>query len=115
MKRKGQKSKTEHQRDKNARSEHRKKTRLNTKRILIAIAVVIIGIALGITINNIITLQLEKAELLDRQIQLKQEKAEFEEKIQQVNSDEYIENEARRILRMVKPKEILFELGDDNE
>ena len=57
---------------------------------------------------NIINLKITEAKTLKEQQALLEQKARLEKTYSQVNSPEYIEQQARQQLKMIKPGEILY-------
>lgn len=72
-------------------------------------------IIIGISIFNIVSLKLAEARVMEEQQELLNKKAMLESIYIQVNSPEYIEQQARHQLRMIKPEEILYVLPDEDE
>jgi Septum formation initiator len=85
----------------------------NARRRLVyaAIFLVIIGI-IAVSAINIVSLKLTEASTLKEQQSLKGQKAKLERIYAEVNSPEYVEQQARQQLKMVKPGEILYVLPD---
>ena len=67
------------------------------------------------TVQNVISLKMEERELLQQQRELEARKAELEEELTQVEEQDYIEQQAREQLHMIKPGEILYLLPDHDE
>lgn len=74
----------------------------------------IISIA-GFLAFNIINLKLTEARVLEEKQELLEQKAMLESIYSQVSSPEYIEQQARYQLKMIKPEEILYILPDKDE
>lgn len=70
---------------------------------------------IGASVFNIISLKLTEAKTLKEQQDLLQQRAKLEKVYSQVDSPEYIEQQARQQLRMIKPGEILFILQDQDK
>ncbi|MBR0598320.1 FtsB family cell division protein [Sinanaerobacter chloroacetimidivorans] len=79
--------------------------------IYFAVFLVIIGLISASAIN-IVTLKINEAKALEEQQALLKQKERLETELSQINSPEYIEQQARQQLRMVKPGEILYVLPD---
>lgn len=79
--------------------------------VYFVILLVILGIVAA-SVVNIISLKLAKAETSKEQQALLEERARLEKVFSQVNSPEYIEQQARQQLRMIKPGEILYVLPE---
>lgn len=63
--------------------------------------------------KNIISLELEHKRLVDKNEELQSERRHLKIELKNVNSKEYIEEQARQQLRMVDPNEIIFVFPDD--
>lgn len=83
---------------------------------LIKTAIIFIVIAVvGVSVKNIFDLKAENKELKHTNKELQSEKESLNEELQNVNDKDYIEEQARIQLRMIKPGEIIYILPDDNE
>ena len=69
----------------------------------------------GVSVFNVISLEITKARTIKEQQDLMQQKAQLERVYSQVSSPEYIEQKARQQLKMIKPGEILYILPDKNK
>lgn len=78
------------------------------------ISLFIVGI-IGVSVFNIASLKLAEARVLEEQQELREQKAMLESIYSQVNSPEYIEQQARHQLKMIRPEEILYVLPDKDE
>lgn len=67
---------------------------------------------IGVSAFNIVNLKLTEARTMKEQQALLEQKDKLEKVYSQVNSPEYIEQQARQQLRMIKPGEILYVLPD---
>ena len=83
------------------------------RRNLIISAVVLLLLA-G-SVRNIIKLELENRRLTLKNRELKETKKELQIELKNVNSKEYIEEQARKQLRLVNPDEILFVFPNDKD
>ena len=75
----------------------------------------IVGILLaiiGFSIFNLVSLKMEEARVQAEYEALLSEKAELEEELSNVDSDEYIEQQAREELKMILPGETLYIISD---
>lgn len=82
--------------------------------VYFVIFLIIIGI-IAVSAFNIINLKLIEARTMKEQQALMQQKEKLEKVYSQVNSPEYIEQQARQQLKMIKPGEILYILPDKNK
>lgn len=106
-------------RTQNKTQDDRKKKRVSARkrrRRLIYLAVVTAALLLVFfTVQNIIGLKMEERELLQEQRELETRKAELEEELTRVDETDYIEQQAREQLHMIKPGEILYLLPEHEE
>lgn len=82
--------------------------------VYLVIFLVIIGIV-AVSVFNIISLKLTESRIMKEQKELTEQKARLERIYSQVNSPEYIEQQARQQLRMIRPGEILYVLPDKDK
>ena len=80
-----------------------------------AIIVAVVLLLLAASVRNIIKLELENRRLRNKQKQLIEQRKELKIELKNVNSKEYIEEQARKQLRLVDPDEILFVFPDEKE
>ncbi|MEG1929826.1 MAG: septum formation initiator family protein [Anaerovorax sp.] len=73
--------------------------------------IVVVGVS-GFNVYNVIN---EEKQVKQEQAQLLKEKQRLEYQLQQIDSLEYIEQQARQLLRMTKPGEILYVLPDPKD
>lgn len=94
-----------------ARNKARKsRRRLIYAAVFIAIAAIIVGSA-----YNVLSLLEEKADMEAEQQRLIEMKERLQEELSNVNTPEYIEQQARSQLRLVMPGEILFILPKEDK
>ncbi|HWQ77698.1 MAG TPA: septum formation initiator family protein [Anaerovoracaceae bacterium] len=89
-----------------------KKTRRRLVYFIIFLAIVGVVTASAI---NIVSLKLTQASVQKEHQDLLDQKARLERIYSQVNSPEYIEQQARQQLRMIKPGEILYVLPQNDK
>jgi cell division protein FtsB len=82
--------------------------------VYFVIFLVILGI-IAASVINIISLKLTEAKTLKEQQALLDQRTRLEKIYSQVNSPEYIEQQARQQLKMIKPGEILYVLPEENQ
>ncbi len=75
---------------------------------MVGIIVVLIAGTVGFSIFNVISLKKEQHDTLAQQEDLKAEKQELEEQLEEINAPENIEEEARNQLRLIMPGETLY-------
>lgn len=99
--------------------DERKKKRVSAqkrRRRLIYLAVITTFlVAVFFTVQNVISLKIEERELLQQQRELEARKAELQEELTQVEEQDYIEQQARQQLHMIKPGEILYLLPEHDD
>ncbi len=76
--------------------------------------VIIIVLLSGAYVRNIVKLEIEHHQLVEQNQKLKEERRQLRIELKNVNSREYIEDQARKQLRLVNPDEILFVFPDQN-
>ncbi len=91
----------------------KKKTRFNPVRLAVTVIMVFMLAGLFVSAKNIVSLHIEKRELESRQEQLEAEKSSKKNELKSVNDLDYIEEQARRQLKMIKPGEVLYILDDE--
>jgi cell division protein DivIC len=78
------------------------------------LAVIVLSIV-GFSVFRIVDLKLEERQLLAQQEALIQEKEKLKEQLANVNNPEFIEEEARKQLKLIMPGETLYILKDDTD
>lgn len=101
--------------EQNRPNRKKKKPVLNRARIIACIVILLVGAVVGVSLKNIISLKIEQSRLEKENQKLTQEKKDLEEELENIGSKEYIEKEAREVLKMVKPNEKLFIIEDGKE
>lgn len=90
------------------RPKRKKRLKINRSRIVMTAIVVILIAALGMSLRNVFLLRSEQKELNEKKQELQSEKNTLKNELDNINDLEYIEEQARIQLRMIKPGEILF-------
>lgn len=85
----------------------KKKKRSRVKLVSTAVAVVFL-LFVGISVKNIFVLQGQARALTDEQEELKKQRDDLTVELENVSSDEYIEEQARKALKLVKGNELIF-------
>ena len=101
-----------------ARAEERRRNRirrLNHIRIAIFVVVVVLFVVVTMSINNVFDLTLEQHELKKQNEDLKEQKAALEKEFENINDKNYIEEQAREQLNMVKPGEIVYIIEEEDQ
>ncbi len=86
----------------------KKRVKLNQGRLILTVIVVILIAVVGMSIKNVFDLRAEQKSLQEENQNLLQQQEALEAELENVNDLEYIEEQARIQLRMIKPGEILF-------
>ena len=82
--------------------------------VYFVVFLVVLGI-IAASVINIISLKLTEAKTLKERQDLLDQKTRLEKIYSQVNSPEYIEQQARQQLKMIKPGEILYVLPEKDQ
>lgn len=98
--------------DENKKLKQKKKV-VNKGRLILMVIVVILFIVLCMSVKNIFDLWSEQKALEAQNQELLLEKESLKEELENVNDAEYIEEQARVQLKLIKPGEILYILQDD--
>lgn len=88
--------------------EERKKKRRKKKNKQIFFIVLILAVILFSRVTAIIKLNAEHKELLAQQEELEKERDLLKAKLKNIDSKEYIQEQARKQLKMMDPDEILY-------
>ena len=93
-----------------AKSTRKAKKKLNTGRLVLSLIVLFLLVGSAFSIKNIVTLHIEKNHLEKTQKELEQKKDDLTAELKNVNELDYIEEQARKQLKMIKPGEVLYVL-----
>ena len=96
----------------------RKKKKLkivNMKRFIASVIVVILIASVGMSAINIIKLTIQKNELQAKNAELIKLKEDLSAEMEFINSADYIEQQARKDLKMIKENELLFIISDEDD
>lgn len=91
----------------------KKKMKINRGRLILTAIVLVMIAVVGMSVKNIFDLRAEQEELKQQKKNLLQEEQSLKEELKNVNDLDYIEEQARIQLRMIKPGEILYITDDD--
>ena len=87
----------------------KKQIRINNKiRYTVFFSTLIVLLLVGVSMFNIVELKVQENQALALSEKLKAQKTSLQHEISLVNSPEYIEQQARLQLKMIKPGEILY-------
>jgi len=93
----------------------RRAVKLARRRIVYGLIFIIISVIIGFAVFNLISLKIEEANAIAELEALKEERDRLEEELSHIDSDEYIEQQARRELRMILPGETLYVLKNKED
>ena len=102
-------------RRKSADRKTKKKVRVNHSRLAMTVFLVVLVCVLGVSVGNIFSLRAEQKNLKEQNDALLLEKEALEEELENVSDKEYIEEQARIQLKLIKPGEILYILENDKD
>lgn len=97
------------------RRKTRKKVRINHGRMAMTVIVILLIAVLGMSVKNIFVLQAEKKALTAEKEALLLEKESLQDELKNVSDAEYVEEQARIQLKLIKPGEILYILENDKD
>lgn len=87
----------------------------NMKRFVTSVIILILIASIGVSAINIIELTMQKNKLQKQNAELVKLKEDLTAEMEYINSAEYIEQQARKELRMIKENELLFIVSDEEE
>ena len=85
------------------------------RKIVYGLIFIVIGLIIGASAYNVIKLKIDESEAQAKLDKIMAEKQALEEELALVDSEEYIEQQAREHLRMIMPGEILYVLKEREE
>lgn len=94
---------------------NRKRARKWRRFFVYLVVFVVLGTMIGFSLHDIITLKMEERELKKEHARLLKEKEDLQEELKKVNEPDYIEQQARKQLRMILPGETLYILPTEEE
>ena len=77
--------------------------------------ILVIAVILGLSVYNIISLNIEKRVILNEQHELQKKKDALKKELGELNSPEYIRQQAREQLKLIMPGEKLFIMSKDKD
>lgn len=107
------KSSRKPQEEKNEDTANKKKRRVSWVRVIGLAVCAVFLLVVGISVKNIYDLKEREADLEKENQKLEQIKEELTVELENVNTDEYIEEKARRELKLIRPNELVFYFPDD--
>ena len=93
----------------------KRKVKINYMRMALFVLVLVIGVSFVVSAVKIVRLQGEQKAVAARNDELTHKKETLEMEFENVKLPEYIENQARRDLKLVKPQELLFAFNEDSK
>lgn len=93
----------------------KKRVRINKVRIVVTVIVLVLIAVVGVSVKNVFDLRAEQKALRETNKQLASEKASIKEELKNVNDYDYIEEQARIQLKLIRPGEILYVLDDEGK
>lgn len=93
----------------------RKVNKRNRRRLIYCCVIIGIMVAIGVSIFHVYLLQKEYNETIAQQKTLEAKKQRLTEELGNVSNPEYIEQQARQQLKMIKPGEVLYILPTEEQ
>ena len=94
----------------------KKKTKIvNIKRFVASVIIVMIIASVGVSAVNIVKLTVQRNQLQAQNAELVKLKEDLTSELEYINSAEYIEQQARKELKMIKENELLFIVDDEED
>lgn len=82
-------------------------------RLLFRVVIVVLVCVTALSIRKIVILKIEQSELKEQQKALKEKRTKLKNELKNIDNKNYIEEQARKQLNMVKPGEILYMIEKD--
>ena len=102
--------------EKSKEQKRKKKLKIvNMKRFVASVIIVLLIASVGVSVVNIVKLTLQRNELQAKNADLIKLKEDLTAETEYINSAEYMEQQARKELKMIKENELLFIISDDND
>ena len=93
----------------------RRRTKKRRRTGVYVLVIVLVLAVFGMLLHNVIGLKMEQHELEAKKVELEKKKKELKEEKKAVSDNDYIEEQARKQLKMIKPGEILYILPDEED
>ena len=84
----------------------------NTKRFTVSVIILILIASIAVSAVNIVKLTIQRNKLQEQNADLVKLKEDLTAELEYINSTEYIEQQARKDLKMIKENELLFIVSD---
>ena len=101
--------------EKSKKASRRWRIKKSRKRSFYSALMVLIIAVIGISVFNVISVNGQLAEAVAGRDSLLSEKERLSQELQNVDNDEYIEQQARMMLKMIKPGEIYYVVPEETE
>ena len=102
--------------DQNKAEKRKKKLKIvNMKRFVASVIILIFIASVGMSAINIVKLTIQRNELQAKNAELIKIKEDLTSEMEFINSAEYIEQQARKELRMIKENELLFVVSEEDK
>lgn len=85
------------------------------KALFYAAVISVFLLVIGLSVNKIVDLKIEQGKLLAKQDRLTEQKKELKTELKNVDDEEYVEQQARKLLQMIRPGETLYVLPTEEE
>ena len=86
----------------------RKSNQKNRKRLAYGSVILIIAIIIGFSVFNVYSLKKEYNDIVAERDALEKKKKDLKEELGNVNNPEYVEEQAREQLKMIRPGEVMY-------
>jgi cell division protein FtsB len=96
-------------------SSKRRIIRISKKRNFYTAVVIVITAVIGVSVFNVISVNSQLTQAAAEQSRLEREKEKLTNELQSVDNPDYIEYQARALLKMIKPGEIYYVVPGEEE
>ena len=90
-----------------------KKRKINIRRLVASTVIIIFIVSVGVSTIKLLQLKGERDKLAEKNAELEKTKEDLTAELEHIDSAEYIEQQARKTLRLIKENEILFILPSE--
>ena len=90
-----------------------KKRKINISRLVASTVIIIFIVSVGVSTIKLLQLKGERDKLAEKNAELEKTKEDLTAELEHIDSAEYIEQQARKTLRLIKENEILFILPSE--
>lgn len=99
---------------KGQRKKRKKTFQINRSNVIKLAVILLIALFVFISAKNIISLKIEQHNLQQQNQSLTEEKKDLQKELDNIGEKEYIEKQARELLKMVKPNEKIFVIEEED-